>query len=56
MESGGRLPPDFPDLEFTAADQEAHGANSQLAEEYTSMIEGKLAELGLANFLAHSQH
>ena len=50
MESGGLLAPDFPDLEFTAADQEAHCANTRLAEEFLLLIEGKLAELGITDF------
>ena len=39
-----------PELEFTAADQEAHKANSKLAEELMVVIANKLAELGICNF------
>ena len=39
-----------PELELTAADQEAHKANSKLAEELMVVIANKLAELGICNF------
>ena len=41
---------DFPDLEFTTHDQEAHEANTKLASELKASIENKLIEIGIWNF------
>ena len=41
---------DFPDLEFTTHDQQAHEANTKLASELKASIENKLSEIGIMNF------
>ena len=41
---------DFPDLEFTTHNQEAHEANTKLASELKASIENKLIEIGIWNF------
>ena len=41
---------DFPDLEFTTHNQEAHKANTKLASELKASIENKLIEIGIWNF------
>ena len=41
---------DFPDLEFTTHNQEAHKANTKLASELKASIENKLIKIGIWNF------